>query len=222
MIEEDFRDHETFLPPETKNARKHVYVLDDNSDVRKSLHFSLAAVNILGWPFSCAQDLLDQADSLVPAPLLLDVKMPKIDGLQALTLLREQGINWPIIMMSAHGDIRTAVKSIKLGAVDFLEKPFKFENLEYLLEAAFDQLASAPNVGLSKQDAQALLDRLSPREKEVIDLLAMGDANKDVADKLALSPRTIEIHRAHALQKLGTKSLPQVISILFASNGQAI
>jgi two-component system response regulator FixJ len=222
MTEEGLMESETFLPPEAEKVRKHVYVLDDNSDVRRSLHFSLATVNIVGWPFSCAQDLLDQADSLAPAPLLLDVKMPGIDGLEALSLLRGQGITWPVIMMSAHGDIKTAVKSIKLGAVDFLEKPFKFEQLESLLESAFDHLASAPNVGLSKRDAHALLNRLSPRESEVIGLLVKGSANKVVADKLGLSHRTVEIHRANAMGKIGVKSLAEVVSILFAAKGHAV
>lgn len=222
MIDEDLTDSETFLPPAAGKASRHVYVLDDNSEVRRSLHFSLAAVNIVGWPFACAQDLLDQAHSLAPAPLLLDVKMPNIDGLEALTLLREQGINWPVIMMSAHGDIMTAVKSIKLGAIDFLEKPFKFEHLESLLEVAFDHLASAPNIGLSKRDAQDMLSRLSPREAEVIGLLAEGNTNKAVADVLGLSHRTVEIHRAHAMTKIGVKSLAEVISVLFASKGRAI
>lgn len=222
MIKEDMTDSETFLPPEAQNVQKHVYIVDDNSDLRRSLHVSLAAVKIVGWPFSCAQDLLDQADSLVPAPLLLDVMMPKIDGLEALTLLREQGINWPVIMMSAHGDIKIAVKSIRLGAVDFLEKPFKFEDLESLLEAAFKHLASVPKVELSKRDAQALLGRLSSREGEVIELLVKGNSNKIVGEVLGLSPRTVEIHRAHAMRKIGVKSLAEVVSVLFASKGQAI
>lgn len=127
MTEDDLAATETFLGTETADRPKQVYVVDDNSDVRRSLHFSLSAIDIVSWPFSCAQDLLDQAASLPPAPLLLDIKMPGIDGLEALTLLRDQGIDWPVIMMSAHGDIKMAVKSIKLGAADFLEKPFKFE-----------------------------------------------------------------------------------------------
>lgn len=223
VIEEGLADcHEFPSASGDELAQRRVYIVDDNSDVRRSLHFSLASVNIVGWPFICAQDFLDQAASLPPAPLLLDVKMPGIDGLEALTFLREQGINWPTIMMSAHGDISMAVKSIQLGAVDFLEKPFKFEELVGLLDAAYDNLAQTGEIKLSKHEAQELLDRMSPREAEVIDLLVQGDANKKVAKDLGLSVRTIEVHRANAFAKIGVKNLPQVLALMFAAKGRTL
>ncbi len=223
MIEENLADRHEFLSAEgNEDDQKRVYIVDDNSDVRRSLHFSLASVNIVGWPFVCAQDFLDGAASLAPAPLLLDVKMPGIDGLEALTLLREQGINWPTIMMSAHGDISIAVKSIQLGAVDFLEKPFKFEELVGLLDAAYHNLAQTGESKFSKHEAQELLDRMSPREAEVIDLLVQGDANKTVANELGLSVRTVEVHRANAFAKIGVKNLPQVLALMFAAKGRTL
>lgn len=215
-------EHEFLSAAGRQHSKKRVYVVDDNSDVRRSLHFSLASVNIVGWPFVCAKDLLDGAASLAPAPLLLDVKMPGIDGLEALTLLREQGISWPTIMMSAHGDISMAVKSIQLGAVDFLEKPFKFNELVRLLDAAYDSLAQTGESNYSKHEAQELLDRMSPREAEVIDMLAKGDANKAVANELGLSVRTVEVHRANAFAKIGVKNLPQVLALMFAAKGRAL
>lgn len=223
MIEEDLAGcHESRPAAGKDHGQKRVYVVDDNSDVRRSLHFSLASVDIVGWPFVCAQDFLDGAASLPPAPLLLDVKMPGIDGLETLTLLREQGINWPTIMMSAHGDISMAVKSIQLGAVDFLEKPFKFEELVELLDAAYQNLEQVGESKFSKHEAQELLDRMSPREAEVIDLLVQGDANKTVANELGLSVRTVEVHRANAFAKIGVKNLPQVLALMFAAKGRTL
>jgi len=223
MIEEDLAGgHESRPAADLGHSQKRVYVVDDNSDVRRSLHFSLASVDIVGWPFVCAQDFLDGAASLPPAPLLLDVKMPGIDGLETLTLLREQGINWPTIMMSAHGDISMAVKSIQLGAVDFLEKPFKFEELVELLDAAYQNLEQVGESKFSKHEAQELLDRMSPREAEVIDLLVQGDANKTVANELGLSVRTVEVHRANAFAKIGVKNLPQVLALMFAAKGRTL
>lgn len=221
---EDLADRHDFLPDRagSEDGQRRVYVLDDNSDVRRSLHFSLASVDIVAWPFVCAQDLLDGAADLIPAPLLLDVKMPGIDGLEALHLLREQGISWPVIMMSAHGDISMAVKSIKLGAVDFLEKPFEFDELIGLLDVAYATLAQAGEDKFSKHDAQKILGRMSPRETEVIELLVQGDANKTVADHLGLSIRTVEVHRANAFAKMGVKNLPQVLSLMFAAKGRAL
>lgn len=224
MIHENSAETPTFLqePTTTETAPRRVYIVDDNSDIRRSLHFSLSTVNIVGWPFVCAQDFLDEAASLTPAPLLLDVKMPGIDGIEALTMLREQGINWPTIMMSAHGDISTAVKSIQLGAVDFLEKPFKFEELVELLDAAHDNLAQTGEGRFSKHDAQELLGRMSPRETEIIERLVQGDANKKVASDLGLSVRTVEVHRANAMAKIGVKSLSQILALMFAAKGRAL
>ena len=190
--------------------RRQVYVIDDDPDVRRSLHSSLAAAGITGWPFACAQDFLEQVDILAPFPVLLDIRMPGMDGLELLASLRDRHILWPVIMMSAHGDIPVAVRSMRLGAVDFLEKPFKFENLEALLHEAEANLPKATQLTASRLEARRVFQGLSPREKQVIDLLVAGKANKAIGDKLRISARTVEVHRAHALRKLGLKSLAQV------------
>lgn len=189
---------------------RRVYVVDDNRDVRRSLHFSLAAVGISAWPFVCAQDFLDQADTLTPSPILLDVRMPEIDGLQMLAALRDRNIGWPVIMMSAHGDIPIAVQSIQLGAVDFLEKPFGIGELELLLSNAYVHLSEVTCRAEVRVRARAAWERLSAREAQVIELLLTGVSNKVVAQELGLSPRTVEIHRASGLAKLELKSLAQV------------
>jgi two-component system response regulator FixJ len=197
-------------------AERRVYVIDDDSDIRRSLHFGLASVNIVAWPFVCAQDFLDQVATLAPSPILLDVRMPGMNGVELLARLRELNIHWPVIMMSAHGDIPIAVSSIKLGATDFLEKPFAFGELEELIAQADSQLAESMRHEEERAKARAAWDRLTARESQVIELLITGVANKVVAAELDLSVRTVEIHRASAMVKLNVKSLAQVVALRIA------
>ncbi len=204
-------------PPSPPSSERRVYVVDDNSDVRRSLHFSLASIGIAAWPFVCAQDFLDQATTLTPDPILLDVRMPGMDGLQLLTTLRDHHVNWPVIMMSAHGGIPIAVQSIKLGAIDFLEKPFKIGDLEDILSEAYAHLAEATQLSKARSHAQEAWKGLTQREAQVLDLLMAGAANKAVAHELNLSVRTIEIHRGRALSKLKLKSLAQVVFLRLAA-----
>lgn len=190
-----------------------VYVIDDESEVRRSLHFLLSTIGLVSWPFASAQDFLDNFAALEPAPILLDIRMPAVDGLQLMSDMRERGVNWPIIIISAHGDIQIAVKAIKLGAMDFLEKPFKFEELDMCLESAFNQLAELNENYVARNAAKSAFAMLSPRESQVIEVLMRGIPNKTAAHMLDLSVRTVEMHRANALAKLHVKSIAEVIRI---------
>lgn len=190
-----------------------VYVIDDESEVRRSLHFLLSTIGLVSWPFASAQDFLDNFAALEPAPILLDIRMPAIDGLQLMSLLRQRGVNWPIIIISAHGDVQVAVKAIKLGAIEFLEKPFEFESLDTSLQSAFAQLAQLNDSFAARNAARAALALLSPRESEVIKVLMRGIPNKTAAHMLDLSVRTVEMHRANALTKLKVKSIAEVIRL---------
>lgn len=197
-------------------GKRRVYVVDDNRDVRRSLHFSLSALGIDVRSFVCAQDLLGELDTLAPSPILLDIRMPKIDGLETLARLRERNVHWPVIMMSAHGDIPIAVESIKLGAVDFLEKPFELGVLEELLMEAWPKLQKAVQVSLTLGDMQRAWAQLTPREEQVLNRLSAGAPNKAVAREFGLSVRTIENHRANGLAKLGLKSMAEVVALKFS------
>jgi FixJ family two-component response regulator len=132
-----------------------VYVIDDESEVRRSLHFLLSTIGLVSWPFASAQDFLDNFDTLEAAPILLDIRMPAIDGLQLMSIMHQRGVNWPIIAISAHGDIQVAVKAIKLGAAEFLEKPFKLDELDRCLRSAFAQLAGLKGSHTSRNTARA-------------------------------------------------------------------
>lgn len=194
-----------------------VYVIDDESDVRRSLHFLLSTIGLVSWPFASAQDFLDNFPALEPAPVLLDIRMPTVDGLQLLAVMRERGVNWPVIIISAHGDIQVAVKAIKMGAIDFLEKPFSFEALDSCLQSAFAQLAHLTDSFTARSAARAAFALLSPREREVINVLMRGIPNKAAAHMLELSVRTVEMHRANALSKLHVKSIAEVIRLASAA-----
>lgn len=194
-----------------------VYVIDDESEVRRSLHFLLSTADLVSWPFASAADFLDNLDTLEPAPILLDIRMPKIDGVQLMNMLRERGIDWPVIAMTAHGDIPIAVQVIKLGAIEFLEKPFRFEALEACLQNAFSQLAVGNETVAARNAARGLFALLSPRETEVMDVLMQGISNKVAANQLSLSVRTIEMHRANALAKLNVKSIAEVVRLANAA-----
>lgn len=199
------------------NPGSPVYVIDDESEVRRSLHFLLSTIGLVSWPFASAQDFLDNFAALEPAPILLDIRMPAIDGLQLMSLMRQRGVNWPIIIISAHGDVQVAVKAIKLGAIEFLEKPFEFESLNVSLQSAFAQLAQLNDSFAARNAASAALALLSPRETEVIKVLMRGIPNKTAAHMLDLSVRTVEMHRANALAKLKVKSIAEVIRLSTAA-----
>ena len=195
-----------------------VYIIDDESEVRRSLHFLLSTNGLVSWPFASAQDFLDSFTALEPAPILLDIRMPDVDGLELMSTMRERGINWPIIIISGHGDIQVAVQAIKLGAIDFLEKPFEFEALDICLRSAFAQLAELNHSFTERNTSRAAFGLLSPRECEVINVLMRGIPNKTVAHMLDLSVRTVEMHRANALAKLKVKSIAEVIRLANAAD----
>lgn len=196
---------------------RHVYVIDDNRDLRMSLHFLLATCGVTAWPFAAAEDFLDHLPTLKAGPILLDVRMPGMNGLQTLSALRERDLQWPVVMMTAHGDVAIAVRAMKLGAIEFLEKPFASDVLEVALAQAFDVLEATQNDLMVRSEARQLLDTLSKRETEVVDCLATGIPNKLVAHRLGLSVRTVEMHRRNAMAKLGRKSVAEIVALVAAA-----
>jgi two-component system response regulator FixJ len=190
-----------------------VYVIDDDVDLRKSLHFLLATASIRVWPFACATDFIEHLPHLDPAPILLDVRMADMDGLKLLEILKERGVTWPIVVMTAHGDITTAVQAMKLGAIEFLEKPFDPQSLQGILDQAFALVEDTQTRLAARLDARRLIDQLSRREWQTITILMRGALNKVAAHELGLSPRTVEMHRGNALAKLGLKSMAEVVAL---------
>jgi two-component system response regulator FixJ len=202
----------------TAGRPRSVYVIDDDPDIRKSIHFLLLASSIRAWPFARADDFLDQLQDLVPAPIMLDLRMPDIDGLHLLEILRQRRLHWPVIVMTAHGDIPAAVRAMKLGAIEFLEKPFRPDVLDQALALSFDLVDRTMREESEREVARRLVASLTPREREVVATLTEGVQNKIVAHRLGISARTVEHHRANALVKLGVKSIAEVLSLIAAAD----
>ena len=149
--------------------------------------------------------------------VLTDVRMPEIDGLALLRRLREQGVHLPVIVMTGQGDIAIAVQAMKAGAIDFLEKPFDDESLIEAVGKAQKQSERLREVAATSAEAASRLATLTPREREVFDLLVTGLPNKAIANTLGASPRTIEVHRARVFEKLRAHSLPDLVRLLLAA-----
>jgi two-component system response regulator FixJ len=194
-----------------------VCVIDDDGDLRRSLHFLLGTRDICVSPYPSGVQFLRELDSLKPAPILLDIRMPEMDGTQVLHELASRGISWPVIMLSGHGEIGLAVQSLKAGAIDFLEKPVSAKELLGAIETAFQHLAKRVAAQDTRGDAAGRLDQLTPREVEVLDLLCEGRSNKQVAFTLSISPRTVEMHRANALRQLNVRSLVEAAAVRTAA-----
>jgi len=143
--------------------------------------------------------------------------MPELDGLEVQQQLNERGVSMPVIVLTGHGDVSIAVKAMKAGAVDFLEKPFETDVLLGAIERAFERLDSARDVMVRAAEAEVVLGALSDREREVLEGLAQGYPNKTIAYDLGISPRTVEVHRANIMSKLRARSLSEALRIAFAA-----
>jgi two-component system response regulator FixJ len=148
---------------------------------------------------------------------LLDVRMPGMDGLQVLDALHERGVALPVIIITGHGDVAIAVRAMKAGALDFIEKPFEKAALLAALTAADTRLAVAGQIDGQAEAARVLLNALTPREMDVLNGLVEGHSNKAIAYDLGISPRTVEIHRANLMAKLSVKSLSDALRIAFTA-----
>lgn len=198
-------------------THKHlVHIVDDEPVVRDSTALLLkgAGYDVEVWPHGV--QFAQLASTIMPGCILLDYRMPEMDGLAVQRALVDGGITMPIIMLTAHGDIATAVACMKAGAVDFLEKPFRFATLLAALDRAFAQQTRMDATLPAAHDTN-LLESLSTREREVLSGLAQGLSNKTIARTLDISPRTVEIHRARLMAKLKVSNLSGALRIAFAA-----
>lgn len=196
-------------------GRKHVYIVDDNVDVRRGIHASLSAAGFAPRAFASGADFVDAIGDLDAGCVLLDLRMPEIDGLEVLEATTSHRGRLLPIMISAHGDVTTAVRAMQLGAIDFIEKPFTEGMLMRVLEKAFASLSETTSVLERQTVAKERIATLSEREREVLRGLLAGMANKQVAAALDLSPRTVEMHRARMMDHLGAQALPDALRTAF-------
>ncbi|SCW35490.1 two component transcriptional regulator, LuxR family [Sphingobium faniae] len=192
-----------------------IYIVDDDEAIRRSLSFMLKTSGYAVRMFDGALSFLKEADALVPGCVLLDVRMPDMDGLEVQAELRGRGIMLPVVIMTGHGDIDMAVQAMKAGAGDFIEKPFEKAVLIRCIESARQQSVAERGANARAQEARSRLNALTDRERDVLNGLVEGLPNKTIAFDLGISPRTVEIHRANLMQKLDVKSLAEALRIAF-------
>ncbi len=191
-----------------------VYIIDDDEAVRDSIRELVESVNLNAEIFASADSFLDGFTADVSGCLVLDIRMARMSGLVLQERLNDMGATLPIIFITGHGDVDMAVDALKSGAVDFIEKPYHEQSL---LDSINDALELDARNRNKNQQAEALEQHsaeLTMREREVMDLLFQGNTNKLIAKNLGISPRTVEVHRQHILQKYKVKSVTQLLYLL--------
>ena len=192
-----------------------IHVVDDDEAIRRSLSFMLKTSGFSVRLLSGGTEFLKEVGTLEGGCVLLDVRMPDIDGLEVQRELRARGMMLPVIIMTGHGDVGMAVAAMKAGATDFIEKPFEKAALLAAIEAACAQASADQGRNSQRETARARLNILTDREREVLKGLVDGLPNKTIAYDLGISPRTVEIHRANLMQKLQVHSLSETLRIAF-------
>jgi two-component system response regulator FixJ len=191
-----------------------VFIVDDDEAVRDSLRLLLKSVGIAAQVFGSAQEFLAAYDAARPGCLVLDIRMPGMSGMELQQHLNTRGAVIPLLFITGHGDVPMAVQAMKNGAFDFLQKPFRDQELIDRVQRALAKDAEN-RVGLSQHSKmRSRLDSLTSREREVLELMVQGKPNKIMAADLGISQRTVEIHRARVMEKLGVNSLAQAVRMM--------
>lgn len=198
-------------------SERTVHLVDDDEGVRRSVSFSLRTSGFLVKTYVSGIEFFAGAREAAPGCILLDVRMPEMDGIEVQHALREQGVFLPVVVMTGHGDVDLAVRAMKAGATDFIEKPFEKAVLLGAVDAAFAELERAGRRHARSEEARARLQVLTPREMDVMQGLVRGFPNKTIAYDLGISSRTVEIHRANLMSKLAVPSLSEALRIGFAA-----
>ena len=192
-----------------------VHVIDDDDAARDSLAFLLDTAGFRVRTYESAVVFLGELARVEPGCIISDVRMPEITGIELLRRLRDQKVDWPVIVMTGQGDVTLAVKSIKAGALDFIEKPYHHEELLGAVRSAVMDSSDAREE--EKAEVRERLAGLSPIEGQVLAALTAGQPNSAIAVELAISPRTVEIHRASILTKMRAKSLSHLVRMMMLS-----
>jgi two-component system, LuxR family, response regulator FixJ len=188
-----------------------VYVIDDEEAVRDSVAFLLEARELCVQSFGSAAEFLTASPSLAPGCVLTDMRMPGMDGLDLLRHIRERNLTWPVVVMTAHGEVPLAVQALKAGASDFIEKPFAGDALIEAILAALQTIDQTRKEVADTAEIDRRIATLTPREREVLEQLVAGNQNKMIAYNLGMSPRTVEVHRARVMDKMQARSLPALV-----------
>lgn len=191
-----------------------VYIVDDDEAVRDSLSTLLGSAHIESRACASAREFFALYDPALPGCLVLDICMPGISGLELQELLMARGVSLPVIIITGHGNVQAAVQSMKLGAVDFIEKPFPQDYLLDRIHKALDANKNQHSLSAQNEEISNRISQLSPRELEVAKILITGRSNKEIAQQLGISPRTVEVYRAKIMLKLQADSLCQLVRLM--------
>jgi two-component system, LuxR family, response regulator FixJ len=194
-----------------------IHLVDDDEAIRHSASFMLRHAGFRVKTYTDGVAFLDQVADAERGCILLDVQMPGMDGLEVQEALNARGVAMPVIVLTGHGDVAVAVRAMKAGAVDFVEKPYAKQTLVDALTRAFERLEMRRKEDVLAEEARGLIERLTARERDVLTGLVDGQTNKVIAETLDISPRTVEIHRANLMEKMDAPSLSTVLRIAFAA-----
>jgi FixJ family two-component response regulator len=197
-----------------KNDVATVFVVDDDEAVRGSLKLLLKTLGLPVQAYASAQEFLEGFDARRSGCLVLDIRMPGMSGLELQEELNTRGAMLPIIFITGHGDVPMAVEAMQRGAMDFLQKPFRDQELVDRINKALEKDRAGRELLGNRERIRASIAGLTPREREVMSLVAQGKANKVIAADLELSQRTVEIHRAHVMEKMGANSLAHLVRMV--------
>lgn len=198
-----------------------VFIVDDDEAVRDSLSMLMKSVGLNAQDFASAQDFLAAYDPVQPGCLILDIRMPGMSGLELQERLVERAATIPIIFITGHGDIPMAVGAMQKGAVDFIPKPFRDQDLLDRINQAIEKDRFNREARVARHGLAERIATLTPREKQVMDLVVQGKANKVIAAELAVSQRTVEIHRARVMEKMKVRSLADLVRLV-VQNDEAV
>lgn len=202
--------------------RRTVHLVDDDEAIRRSAGFMLKTAGLAVTAHESGVEFLKERE-IEPGCILLDVRMPGMDGLAVMEALRERGLALPVIVMTGHGDVGLAVRAMKAGAIDFIEKPFEKAALMAALDEGFARVEQSGRRQMRAEEAALRLEVLTARERDVLNGLVSGLPNKTIAYDLGISARTVEIYRANMMSKLGVRSLSEALRIAFAAGlGEAV
>jgi FixJ family two-component response regulator len=208
---------EVEAPPE--EAVTTVFYVDDDEAMCESIRFLIESVSLNIETFSSARKFLESYDPARAGCLLLDVRMPEMSGLELQEQLRKRKINIPIIFITGHGDVPMATRAMKSGAVEFLTKPFNDQTLLDSIQNAIDIDAERRKVAQERDEISERINKLTPREYEVMQCVIKGNLNKVTAYELGISSKTVELHRAKIMEKMQAKSLAQLVAMVLVHEG---
>jgi two-component system response regulator FixJ len=200
-------------PSDSQNLAPAIYVVDDDDGMRHALDTLLSTVGYKTAVFSRPSEFLANFRPDAPGCLVLDIRMPDMSGLEVQQQLNRMGSMLPVIFITGHGDVPMAVQAMKEGAFEFIQKPFRDQDLLDRINHALKQDAENRNMVARRTDVQHRLESLTPRERQVMDLVVDGAANKVIAIDLHLSERTVEIHRAKVMEKMSARSVAQLVKL---------